>query len=203
MQDENLVHRLGEDRVWLVFLAGNTKHHLQEILRIGQVVAGIHERLTNAVLVTPGRNGRHFSDQSVSSDFTLLDVGDIHLVVIERRQGSNDAAHNGHRMRITAETLEEVAHLVVQHRVVFDGVMEALVLFRCRKLAVKQEVADFQVVGVFCQFLDWVASVQENALGSVDVGDLGFAGCGGYEYGCFRGLIDFVNPLYSESQGLI
>jgi len=26
---------------------------------------------------------------------------------------------------------------------------------------------------------------------------------GNPEYGCFRGLIDFVNPLYSESQGLI
>jgi hypothetical protein len=55
--------------------------------------------------------------------------------------------------------------------VVFDGFVEALVLFRCRQFAVQQQIADFKVVGMFRKLLDRVTAVKENAVGAIDIGD--------------------------------
>ena len=125
-------------------------------------------------------------------DFPLLLVGYVHLVMVERRQRAYDAAHDGHRMCVTTETLEEVPHLVVQHGVVLDGVVEPLVLFRARKLTVQEQIADFKVVGMLGQLFNRVAAVQENAVCSVDVGNGRFAGCCGYESGivCENAFLD-------------
>ena len=192
VQDENLVHGLGQDRVRLVLLARNAKHHLQEVLGVREVIARINERLANGILVTPGGNGRHLCNQAMRGNFPLLLAGNVHLTVVEGGQSADHTTHDRHRVCITTETLEEVPHLVVEHGVVFDGVVELLVFLGAREFAVKEEVADFKVVRMFGQLLNRVAAVQENAVCSVDVGNGRFAGCCGYESGivCENAFLD-------------
>src|SRR5690554_5257068 len=181
VKDKDLVHRVGQNRVRLVVLARGAEHHVQEVLGVGQVVTRIHERLAHGVLVAPCRDGRHLGDQAMAGNLALLRISHIHLVVVERRQCTHNAAHNGHGVRITAEAVEEVAHLVVQHGVVFDGVVELLVLFSARQFTVQEQVADLEEVGMLGQLVDWVTPVQQDAFGTIDIGDGRFAGCGRYK----------------------
>ncbi len=47
MENKDLVHRTGDNRVDLVFLCRHRKAHVQEVLCITQVIAWINHRLTN------------------------------------------------------------------------------------------------------------------------------------------------------------
>jgi hypothetical protein len=55
-----------------------------------------------------------------------------------------------------------------------------------RQFAVLQQVGDFEEVAVFSQLLDRVAAVQQLALVTVDIGDLGLAAGRGQEAGVIR-----------------
>jgi hypothetical protein len=83
MQDEDAVHRLGEDRVYLIVLRRDGEAHAQEVLGIGQLVARRHKRLADVVLVGPGRDRRHLGDQADGRDLALASVVDVQAVVIE------------------------------------------------------------------------------------------------------------------------
>ena len=75
-------------------------------------------------------------------------------------------------MRIAAEALEEAAHLLVQHGVVGDAVVEIVLLRLGRQFAVEQQVADLEEVAVLGQLLDRIAAIEQHAFVAVDVGDL-------------------------------
>ncbi len=74
-------------------------------------------------------------------------------------------------MRVTAEAGEEPRHLLVHHRVARDGVAEGLELVVGRQLAVQQQVAGGEEVGVLGQLVDRVAAIEQLALVAIDVGD--------------------------------
>ena len=79
-------------------------------------------------------------------------------------------------MGVTPETLEEAGHLLMDHRVMGDGMLE---FRRCAwfgKFAVIEQVAGFDEVAVFGKLLNRIAAVQQNAFIAVNIGDLGFAG---------------------------
>ena len=97
-------------------------------------------------------------------------------VVVEGRQRADDAAHDGHRMRIAAETREKARHLLVDHGVARDAVVEIVLLRLRRQFAVEQQIADFQEIAVLGQLVDRIAAVQQDAFVAVDEGDLGLAG---------------------------
>src|SRR5690606_23804986 len=59
--------------------------------------------------------------------------------------------------------------------VVLDGVDELGLLLCIRQLAVQQQIGGLQVIGLFRQLFDRVAAVQQDALFTVDVGDLRLA----------------------------
>ncbi len=120
---------------------------MQEVFCVTQVVARVHEGLAQGVLVAHGRDGGHLGDQAVRGDFTVLGIIDVQRVVVESGQGAHYTAHDGHRVGITAETVEEVANLLVHHGVVLHGADEVIALFCGGQLAVQQGVAHFQIVG--------------------------------------------------------
>ena len=179
MQDHDQVHRLGQHRVDDVFLGRHGVEHVQEVFRVGQIVARINERLADRVFVRPGGDRRHLGDQPEGADLAALGFVDVQGVVIERGQRADHAGHHRHGMRIAAETVVEIAQLLVQHGVAHDTQVEFLGLRRGWQFAVQQQVADFQEVGFFRQLLDRIAAIQQDAFVTVDVGDLAVAGCGG------------------------
>ena len=96
-------------------------------------------------------------------------------VVVEGRQRADRAAHDGHRVRVAAEARVEAGHLLVHHGVARDGVVEILELALGRQLAVQQQVADLEEVGLLRQLFDGIAAIEQDALVAVDVGDAGRA----------------------------
>ncbi len=110
-------------------------------------------------------------------------IVDVSGVVIEGCESSDRGDHHGHRVSVAAEALEEARHLLVNHRVARDAMIEVLLLLGGRKLTVKQQVAGFEEVALFCELFDRVAAIQKNAGVAIDVGDLGIAAAGGGEAG--------------------
>ncbi len=102
----------------------------------------------------------------------MVRVINVQGVVVESGEGTNYAAHDGHRVSITTETVEEALQLFMHHGVILHGADELGLFFGTGKFAVQQQVAGFQVIGILGQLLNGVAAVKQNALVAVDVGDL-------------------------------
>jgi hypothetical protein len=120
---------------------------VQEVRRVIEVVARVHEGLAERVLVGHRGDGRHLRDQPEGRDLALAGVVDVEVVVVEGGQRADHAAHDRHRVRVAAEAVEEAADLLVHHRVVGDALAEFLELRGVWQLAVHQQVADLDEVG--------------------------------------------------------
>ena len=105
----------------------------------------------------------------------MLRVIDVQGVVIEGRQGADYAAHDGHRVGVATEAVEEGLQLLVNHGVVLHGADKLGLLLSCWQFAIKQQVAGFQVVRLFSKLFDRVAAVQQDTVITVDIGDLRLA----------------------------
>ena len=178
VQDQDAVHGARQDRVRLPGLRRHGVEHVEEVLRVAQVVARIHEGLADRVLVGPGRDGRDLGDQPEAGDLPRLRVVDVEVVVVEGGQRADHAADHRHRVRVAAEAVEEAPQLLMHHGVVGDALAEVLELGRGRQVAFQQQVGDLDEVGVLRQLLDRVAAVQQHAGIAVDIGDLAVAARG-------------------------
>ena len=67
--------------------------------------------------------------------------------MVERRQRTGDTAHHRHRVRVTAERMEQTGNLLMDHGVTGHGGFEFIVLCLRWFFAVQQDVAHFQIVG--------------------------------------------------------
>ncbi len=175
VQDEDAVHRLGEDRIDDIVLGRHGEAHAQEVFRIAEIVARMDERLADAVFEGARRDRRHLGDQAVGRDLALLQVVDVEAVVVKGRQGADGAGHHRHRVGIAAETVEKAVELRVQHGVMGDGLFEFLELRGFRQFTVQQQVANLEEARLFSQLADRIAAVQQHAGVAVDIGDLAFA----------------------------
>ena len=100
---------------------------------------------------------------------------DVGRVVIERRQGADHAAHDGHRMRVAAEAAEEADQLFMHHRVIGDVLDPIGLLLLVGQFAILQQIGDFEKIAFVRQLIDGIAAMQQNAFIAVDEGDFGFA----------------------------
>ncbi|MNN15143.1 hypothetical protein D3C81_1282390 [compost metagenome] len=100
---------------------------------------------------------------------------DVHRVVVERAHGAHETRQHGHRVGIAAEAAQEELQLLVNHRVVHHAVDELFLLLGVGQFALQQQVAGFQVIALACELFDRIAAVQQFALVTIDVGDLGVA----------------------------
>ena len=80
-------------------------------------------------------------------------------------------------MGVAPETLEEPAHLLVNHGVMDHAVDEIGLLRGGRQLAVEQEIAGLEEVAVLGEIGDRITAVEQDAGVAVDEGDLGLAAC--------------------------
>ncbi|MNW63703.1 hypothetical protein D3C74_419310 [compost metagenome] len=74
-------------------------------------------------------------------------------------------------MGVTAEAAEEEGDLLVHHGVAGDQAFKFRVLRLGGRLAVQQDVTDFQVTGLGGQLGDGITTVQQDTLISVDIGN--------------------------------
>ena len=180
MQDEDAIHRARQDRVRLVFLGRHRVAHAQEIGGVVEIVLRIHEGLADRIFVRHCGEGRHFCDHADRSDHALMRIGDVGGVVIESRQCADTTGHHSHRMRVTAEALEEPAHLFMDHRVAGHAIVKICLLRGGRQFAVEQEVTRLQEIPVLGELLNRIAAIEQDTLVAIDIGDLGLtAGRGG------------------------
>ncbi len=178
MEDEDPVERPREHRVDLVFLARHREAHAQEVRRVVEIVLRIHEGLADRILVRHRSKRRHLGDHAHGGDHALLRIRDVGRVVIEGRQRADRRHHDGHRMGVAAEALEEAVHLVMHHGVARDAVIEIGLLGRGRQLAVEEQVAGLEEIAVLGELLDRIAPIQQHTLVAVDIGDLRLAARG-------------------------
>ena len=80
---------------------------------------------------------------------------------------------HSHGMRVIAEGLQVLGHVLMDKGVTHDASCPNVELFLGGQLAVDQEVRDLQEARVLRQVLNVVASVAENALVAIDVRDGG------------------------------
>ena len=130
MQDEDAVHRPHQHVVGHVVLAGRGEHHAHEVAGVAELVARVHVGLAHAVLVGHGHQRGHLGDQPDGGDVAVARIVDVGAVVIEGRQRADQAGHHRHRVRVAAEAAQEELHLLVDHRVVVDELVEVLLLRR-------------------------------------------------------------------------
>ena len=84
---------------------------------------------------------------------------------------------------------------------------ELLLLLLSRKLAIQQQVAGLQVIGLLCQLVDRVAPVQQYSLATIYIGNLGLTGGRGHKAGvvsehAFRGQAADINHVRAQRAGV-
>jgi hypothetical protein len=78
----------------------------------------------------------------------MLGIIVVESIVIEGRQGANDANHDSHRMRVPTEALIKLDQLLMHHRVLLDGGFKIRLLLGVRQLTVLEQVSHFKEVAL-------------------------------------------------------
>jgi hypothetical protein len=155
----------------LVLLGRNAEGHAQEVVDVAERVVGVQHRLAHGLLVRVGSKGRQLRKQTDGRDLDLCGIEGIQRILVEGRQRRHRRRQHGHRVRIAREAVEEVAEILVQHRVHADLVLERAELILGRKLAVDQQEGGLEEARLLGQLLDRVTAVAQDAGIAIDVGD--------------------------------
>jgi hypothetical protein len=175
LHDQQCVDRLCEQGIGHVRLGGHGEHHVEKVRSVIHLVARIHERLADRVLVGHRRNRRQLRDQPLDRDEALPRIQHVDGVRIERRERPDDAEHDGHRVRVAAEAAIKTRELLVQHGVIREILPKLRQLRGRRELAEEQQVGDFDEGTIFDQLVDRITAVEQHAALAVHEGDGGAA----------------------------
>jgi hypothetical protein len=171
MQDEQKVHHLHELGVDLVFLGGNRKHHVEEVLAVRERVLRVHERLTDRLFIGEGRDRPDLRHESGDREVAVRDVVDVEGVRVVARERRDHRAEDRHRMRRGGEALEEVLHVLVQQRMPREVLAPVAELRLVRKFAVDEQVSRLDEGRAFGELFDGDAAITQDALVAVDERD--------------------------------
>ena len=171
VQYQQQVERIGDHRVDLVRLGRHAEHHVQEVRRVAQRIGRVDVRLPDALLVGPGRDGRHLGQQPMDADLDVLRVERIVAVLVEGRQGARARRHDRHRVRVLREAVKEAAHLLVDQGVPRDAAHERLERGRCGQVTIDQQIGHLDEGALGGQLLDRIAAVAQDPGIAIEVGD--------------------------------
>ena len=172
MHDEERVERLFHNRIRVVRASLTAEHHVQKVAAVAAFRFRVHERFADARLVGKSGDGADLGDKARGRKFEgARDV----FVVVEARgkeaHGVHDGTQDAHRVRTRRHFAEEVQQVLVQEGVFRQKRAEMPELFLRRELAVNQEPRGLGEGGLFGQVFDGVASVTENALLAIHIGN--------------------------------
>ena len=89
----------------------------------------------------------------------MLGVIDVSRVVIKRRQRTNYATEYCHGVGVGTKPFEKAAQLLIDHRVMLDGVNKFDAFLSIWQFTI-QQTAQFQIVRLLGQLLNWITTVQ-------------------------------------------
>ena len=147
------------------------EHHVEEVLAVGVAVRGVDEGFADGFLVGEGGDGAQLGEEARDRDVDFLAVGVELDLGIEAGERDDHRGKDGHRVRAFGVVAEEVAHVLVEHRVLVEQVGEAAALLEGGQVAVDEEVGDFDERRVLREVLDGVAAEEQAAVRAVYVGD--------------------------------
>ena len=172
MHNEERVERLFHDRIRVVRTSLTAEHHVQEVAAVAAFRFRVHERFADARLVGKSGDGADLGNKARGREFE--GARDVFVVVKTRSEethGVHDGTEDAHRVRARRHFTEEMQQVLVQKRVFGEKRAEMSELFRSRELTVNQEPRRFGERRLFGEIFDGVASVTENALFAIHVGD--------------------------------
>ncbi|MPM91834.1 hypothetical protein SDC9_138968 [bioreactor metagenome] len=172
MQDQEHVQRMTDLGRCLIFLVGQREHHVQEVVDIAQIGAGIDDRLADARLVGGGRDGADLADQLGRVDLQGGVVSALNLRTLVGGQRVDHRRHDGHRMRVRREGLEMLHHRFVQRGRFGEQFGEMLAFIVGGQVPEDQQVRGFDETGMLRQRLDRNAAVPQDSVIAIDEGDL-------------------------------
>ena len=77
VQQEDTVHCFCQNWAYFLLFTWCVEHHVQEVFCVAQVVAWVHERLADAVLVNHCCQSWHFGDQTMRRYHARVLIMDI------------------------------------------------------------------------------------------------------------------------------
>jgi hypothetical protein len=156
-------------RVWLVGFGRDRKHHVEKVRAVAQVVARVHDRVTDGLLVAEGSNGAYLREQT--SDVVVGVAGGVEAIWVVSRKRAHHRRQDRHGVTGCREAVEEATHILVDDAVVREQLREFLEGLPGRQLAVNEEVGNFGKSGFFRELLDWYAAIAKDSLLTIKVGD--------------------------------
>ena len=175
MQDEQQVERPGRDGIDLVGFGRYREHHVQKAIAVRQRILRVCTRPAHRMTIGCGRDGRHLRNQTFGGQLALFRFIDIELVVVERRHRADHTRQNRHGMGVVVKSLHERIELFMHHRVVGDIAVEPGELGLAWQFTVEQQVGHLKERGMLGQLLDRIATISQDALVTVDEGDVALA----------------------------
>ena len=170
VQDEQHVQRMLEDRVRLVLELRRLPHHVEEVAGVRQVVVRVGVAHADRVPVRERGECRDLRDQAGDLEPAYLLVVDRLGLGIERRECTDRADQNAHRVRVMMEAVDELLDVLVDERVVRDVVLPGCELLLVGELAVDQQVGHLEERALLGQLVDRIAAVAQDPGGAIDEG---------------------------------
>ncbi len=185
MQDQERLERSLEHEV-LAAVTPDLEGHVRVVADVVEIVPRQHVRQPVGVPVDVGGNGRQLRDQPDPLEVAVLRVVDVLRIGIERRERSHRPQQHPHRVRVVAESLEELRDALVHVGVDPDVLFPSRELRGRWELALEQQVRDLEEPGGPGELLDRIPAIAEDPGVAVDVGDRAPAGRGVQERGIVR-----------------
>src|SRR5438128_6197549 len=164
VEDEQELERTRENRVRLVLRLAHASDHRQKILDVREAIVGIDEGQPLHVSIRERSYRRRLGQQTDDRDVAFGLVENVARRRIERCEARDRAIEYRHRMSVLAESLEELAHVLVHVSVARDVVPELIVLLLRRQLTVAEKPRYLQERRVLSQLLDWISAITQDSL---------------------------------------
>jgi hypothetical protein len=172
VQREEDVERLLDRGVRPVLRLGHLEHHVQEVAGVAEVVVRVDDRQAAAMTVRIGGERRDLRDEAPIWMRRLV-VTDVLRLRVERREGADGREQDAHRVRVVAEAVDELPHVLVNHGVHRDLVPKpsSCLLFGSSPFCSSHTTSRTSSC-LLGELLDRVSAVLEDALVAVDERDL-------------------------------
>ena len=159
----------------------DAERHVHEVADVVQIVARELVRESAGVAEGKCRDRRQLGQQAHPLQVAVRRIVNVFRVGIERGERTYGAEQHAHRMGVVAEALEELGDVGVYVCVELDLLFPLAQLLLARQLALAEQIGHLEKRGLLRQLLDWVTTVSQDALVTVDERDRAATGRGVHE----------------------
>ena len=119
----------------------------------------------------PGGNGRQLGHQPHNMQVGLIGEFVVIRIGVERTHSTHQRRQHAHWVCIDGEALENLAHILVHHRVPTDVGLKLIELFLRGQFTVDQQIRHFQKTGFGREVFDRIAPVAKDSFFTVQKRD--------------------------------